>query len=216
MKPTRVLLVDDQSLSRGGIHSLLGRLANVTHVDEASDEFEALRQIATVHPDIVLLHIALPGLNGIETLKRIEQEFPSVRTIILTMQADEKLILSALRSGASGFLIMNSKLAELELAIESVAEGQTYFCPEVALQVANYLQRNGAKADAPEKLTARQREVLQLVAEGCSSRTIAEMLKLSVRTVEVHRSRLRRLLDIHSPGGLVRYGIQAGIVATNH
>lgn len=217
MKPIQVLLVEDHSLVRAGIRSLLKGLSGIMVAAETGDGYEALRLIKEKQPDIVLLDISLPGLNGIEIAYRVTKEFPGVRIIILSMHSNEEYVLQAIRFGVSGYLLKDSGTEELELAIKSVARGEMYLSTRVSKQViADYLERLGSGKESGTKthkrLTSRQREILQLVAEGYTTKGIASKLNVSVKTVDTHRTQLMERLDIHDIAGLVRYAIRSGIV----
>jgi DNA-binding NarL/FixJ family response regulator len=221
MKPTRVLLAEDHALVRAGIRALLQNLTGVQVVAEASDGREALRLVKTYQPDVVLMDIAMAGLNGLEATARLTKEFPAVRVIILSMHSTEEYVAQALRAGAAGYLLKDAAAAELELAVTSVARGETYLSPAVSKHViADYLRRAGGGAASGDEgtpspstlLTPRQREILQLIAEGHSTKEIAALLHLSVKTVETHRMQLMARLDVHDVAGLVRYAIRVGLV----
>jgi len=224
MKPTRVLLAEDHTLVRAGIRALLQNLTGIQVVAEASDGREALRLIKTYQPDVVLMDIAMAGLNGLEATARVTKEFPTVRVIILSMHSTEEYVAQALRAGAAGYLLKDAAAAELELAVTAVARGETYLSPAVSKHViADYLRRAGGGETsggegAPSTsalLTPRQREILQLIAEGRSTKEIAAILHLSVKTVETHRTQLMARLDVHDIAGLVRYAIRIGLVAVD-
>ncbi len=213
MKPIRILLADDHTLVRAGISSLLKNLEGVEVIAEASDGREALRLVRVHRPDVVLMDIAMPGLNGLEAAARIAKIFPHVRVIILSMHVNEEYVLQALRAGAAGYLVKGADAAELEVAIRAVARGETYLSPTVSKHVVtDYIQRISGETTSLELLTPRQREVLQLIAEGYSTKKIAHTLKISVKTVETHRMQLMERLDIHDIAGLVRYAIRVGLV----
>jgi len=222
-KTIRVLLVDDHTLVRAGIRALLADLAGVTVTGEAQNGREALRLAKDEPPDIVLLDISMPEMNGLETIGRLAKETPRARVVILSMHANEEYVLQALRYGAAGYLLKDASSAELELAIRAAARGETYLSPAVSKTVIeDYLHRTGAQpelADITEgpyrRLTPRQREVLQLIAEGHTTREIAARLHLRVKTVETHRTQLMRRLDIHDVAGLVRYAIRMGLIASD-
>ena len=214
MPPTRIVLADDHQLVRAGIRSLLQRLHDVQVVAEASDGAEALRLVATQQPDIVLMDIGMAGLNGLEATERIAQAFPAVRVIILSMHDNKEYVLQALRAGAAGYLLKDSAKAELELAVRAVARGETYLSPPVSKHViAAYIQRAIGTPTAPEteadlpRLTPRQREVLRLIAAGHSSQAIANMLGISVKTVETHRAHINRKIGAHSAADVLRYAV---------
>ena len=214
VKPIRVLLADDHDLFRAGIRSLLQNVAGIEFVAEAGSGREALRLCQTQHPDVALMDIMMPDLNGLDAAARLAAISPSTRTIILSMNASEEYVLQALRCGAAGYLLKNISPRELEHAIREVARGETYLSPAVSKHViAAYLQRvGGSEVSSLERLTPRQREVLQLVAEGNTTKVIARKLDLSVKTVEMHRSQLMEALDIHEIAVLVRYAIRMGVI----
>jgi DNA-binding NarL/FixJ family response regulator len=220
VKQIRVLLADDHALVRAGIRALLQNLAGIEVVGEADDGREALRLIGELRPDVVLMDIAMPGLNGLEAVARVAKEFPDVRVIMLSMHANEEYVLQALRSGAAGYLLKGARTAELELAVTSVAHGETYLSPAASKHVVSgYVQRTGEGAGGggseprpTERLTPRQREILQLIAGGVTTKAIAQQLSISVKTVEMHRAQLMERLGIHDVAGLVRYAIRIGLV----
>jgi DNA-binding NarL/FixJ family response regulator len=219
MNLIRVLLADDHALVRAGIRALLQNLAGIEVVGEADDGREALRLIDELRPDVVLMDIAMPGLNGLEAAARVAKEFPDVRVIMLSMHANEEYVLQALRSGAAGYLLKGARTAELELAVTAVARGETYLSPAASKHVVlGYVQRTGEGAGGgseprpAERLTPRQREILQLIAEGATTKAIGQQLSISVKTVEMHRAQLMERLGIHDVAGLVRYAIRIGLV----
>jgi DNA-binding NarL/FixJ family response regulator len=212
MAAQRILLVDDHALVRAGMRSLLHEIPGVEVVAEASDGAEALRLAAELRPDVVLLDIAMKGMNGLDAAARLREQLPAAKVIVLSMHTSEEYVLLALRAGAAGYLIKDSATSELELALKAVARGETYLSPAISRQVVDgYVQRVGAAA-APDPLTPRQREVLKRVAEGRSTKEIAYELKLSVKTVETHRAQIMERLGIRDVAGLVRYAMRAGLV----
>jgi DNA-binding NarL/FixJ family response regulator len=209
----RVLLAEDHTLVRAGIRALLENLPEIAVVGEASNGRDALRLIELHQPDVVVMDIAMPDLNGLDATVRVVRDFPKTRVIILSMHTTEEYVLRALRAGAVGYLLKDAGTAELELAIRAVARGEAYLSPPVSKYVvADYVRRVSSGLDAPERLTARQREILQLVSEGHTAREIAQTLHVSVKTVETHRAQLMERLDIHDIAGLVRYAIRMGLV----
>jgi DNA-binding NarL/FixJ family response regulator len=212
MAPLRVLLVDDHALVRAGMRSLLQDLPDVEVVAEAGDGAEALAAAERERPDVVLMDIAMKGMNGLEAAARLRERLPGVKVIILSMHTSEEYVLLALRAGAAAYLIKDSATAELELALKCVMRGETYLSPAISRQVVDgYVQRVGASA-GPEPLTPRQREVLKRIAEGRSTKEIAFELNLSVKTVETHRAQIMERLGIRDVAGLVRYAMRAGLV----
>lgn len=213
---TRVLLADDHTLVRAGIRSLLESIDGVEVVAESGDGREALELLAKHRPDVALLDISMPGLNGLEVAKRIERESPKTKVIILSMHADPSYVNQALRAGVSGYLLKGAAVSELPLALRAVMGGETYLTPKVSKQVVDSLLREGDDEPGPlEGLTKRQCEILQLIAEGRSTKEIAGVLEVSVKTVETHRARLMERLDIRDVPGLVRFAIRAGLVSAD-
>jgi DNA-binding NarL/FixJ family response regulator len=210
----RTLLADDHALVRAGLRSLLEEMPDVEVVAEAADGHEALRLIGEVKPDVAILDISMPGLNGLETTERVTREHPRTRVIILSMHVDDEYVRRALVAGAAGYLLKNSDRSELEMALRAVARGESWLTPEVSSRVVAAFARGEMPSPSGpvELLTRRQREVLQLIAEGLSTKEIASRLDVSVKTVESHRTELMERLDIHGVAGLVRYAIRVGIV----
>ncbi len=212
----RMLLAEDHTIVRAGIRALLESLDGIEVVAEAGDGREAIRLIEIHAPDIVLMDIGMAGLNGLEATARIAKEFPQVHVVILSMYASEEYVLQALRAGAVGYLLKDADMAELEIAIRAVAREETYLSPAVSKHVvADYVRRVGGEPSSLERLTRRQREILQLIAEGHSTQEIAQMLSISVKTVETHRAQLMERLDIHDVASLVRYAIRMGLITPN-
>jgi DNA-binding NarL/FixJ family response regulator len=209
-----VLLADDHALVRAGIRAILEEMPDVQVVAEASDGHEALQRIEELAPAVALLDISMPGLNGLEVAARVQRAGSRARCIILSMHFDDEYIRRALSAGAAGYLLKSSDRTELVQAVRAVAEGQTWLAPPIAKRIAHaYARGETPKADEPlELLTPRQREVLQLIAEGLSTKEIAQRLELSVKTVESHRAEIMQRLDVHGVAGLVRYAIRVGIV----
>src|SRR5688572_19985988 len=213
MKPIRLLLADDHTLVRAGIRGLLAALRDVEVVGETGDGHEALRLAEALRPDVVLLDIGMPGLNGLEVAARLTKLDPVIRVVILSMHAAEEYVLQALRAGAAGYLLKGSSVAELEVAIRAVMQGDPYLSPAVSKRVVDeYVSRTGGETDPLAALTPRQRETLQLVAEGHTSKEIAQRLGVSHRTVEVHRNQLMKRLGVHDLAGLVRFAMRVGLV----
>jgi DNA-binding NarL/FixJ family response regulator len=221
MEKIRVMLADDHALVRAGIRALLQNMHNVEVVGEAHNGRDALKLIEQLQPDVVLLDIAMPELNGLEVAARVSKEMPEVKIAILSMHADEEYVLQALRAGASGYLLKDSAPTELEFAINSVSKGETYLSPSISKRVVDDYLRRVSNSNVESKhemsafvqLTPRQREILQLIVEGNSTKEIAYKLNLSVKTVETHRMQLMERLGIKDVAGLVRYAIRAGIIS---
>lgn len=212
MRPLRILLAEDHTLVRAGIRALLESLEGVEVVAEASDGREALQLAASHHPDILLMDITMKGLNGLEAAARLAKERSATRIIMLSMHADQVYVRQALQAGAAGYLLKGADVAELELALKAVMRGDTYLSPSISKDLVGNLLTGKAPASNPlEELTPRQREILQLVAEGRTTKEIAGRLDLSVKTVETHRAQLMERLDIHDVPGLVKFAIRVGI-----
>jgi len=214
MNPIRILLCDDHLLIRASLKSLIGEFPSIQVVGEAGDGREALEHAGKLHPHVVLMDIAMPGLNGLEATRRLVKDYPQVRVVMLSMHADESHVLQALRAGASGYVLKGSAPRELEMAIEAVARGEIFLSPAISKHVIDvYLNRAEGQSNSLDLLTPRQREILQLIAEGKSSKQIAQLLDASVKTIESHRASLMERLDIHDVAGLVRYAIRHGLVS---
>lgn len=212
MARIRVLIADDHSLVRAGIRALLDKQPDIEVVAEASNGREALKLVKQHQPNVVLMDIAMPELNGLDAIRQLSKEFPKIHGLILSMYSDEEHVARALQAGAAGYLVKGAALAELELAIRSVARGQTYLSPGVSKPVIReYLRRTSS--DAGESLTPRQREVLQMIAEGKPTKQIALILNVSIKTVESHRAQLMKRLDAKDIATLVRHAIRLGIVS---
>jgi DNA-binding NarL/FixJ family response regulator len=215
MSPVKVVLADDHTLVRAGIRSLLESVQGVEVVAESGDGRETLDLIAKHRPDVALLDIGMPGLSGLEVAKRTAQESPRTKVIILSMHADAPYISQALRAGVAGYLLKGAAVSELPLALQSVMRGETYLTPKISQQVVEgYLRDSEEEPGLLEGLTGRQREILQLIAEGRTTREMAEVLGVSVKTIETHRLRLMERLGIRDVPGLVRYAIRAGLVSS--
>jgi DNA-binding NarL/FixJ family response regulator len=212
----RVLIADDHNLVRAGFRALLQNLEGVEVVAEASEGREALEIIKRSRPDVAMVDIAMPGLNGMEVAARVTKEAPHVRVLILSMHANEEYVLQSLRAGAAGYLVKGADTVELELALKALMRGESYLSPAVSKHlISDYAKRISGEAGSLELLTPRQREVLQLLAEGYSTKRIATILKISGKTVETHRSELMERLDIHDLAGLVRYAVRVGVVTND-
>jgi len=214
-RSVRVLLADDHTLVRAGIRALLEKLPGVAVAGEAGDGREVLDLIKAHQPDVVLMDISMPGLNGLQALARISRDFPQVRVIILSMHPNDEYVLQALKSGASGYLLKRAATVELAAALKSVMEGDVYLSREVASGFLQKfpLQQIAHSAGPLEQLTSRQREILQLLAEGQTTKAIGLVLKVSDKTVEYHRAKLMARLKIFDIPGLVRFALRTGLVS---
>ena len=214
MKPVRLLLADDHTLVRAGLRKLLESIPNIEVVGEADDGLALLALAEQLQPDLVLMDISMPGLNGLDATARLGQAWPAIRVLILSAHQNEEYVRQALRHGAAAYLLKDAATQELELALRVVLRGETYLSPAVSRGVlSDYVQRLRGDGAAGELLTPRQREVLQLIAQGQSTKEIARGLELSIKTVESHRSQLMKQLDVHEVAGLVRYAMRMGLVS---
>ena len=208
----RVVLAEDHALVRAGISALLGSLRGVEVVGQVADGATAIQAIEELQPDLAILDITMQGMSGLDATAIITQKFPDVRVMILSMHASEEYVLQALRVGAAGYLLKDAGIDELEIALRSVAAGETYLSPSVSRHIAAYVKRTGSENEPRETLTPRQREILQRIARGRTTQQIAAELFISAKTVETHRTQLQARLDIHDVAGLVRYAIRVGLV----
>lgn len=220
MATIRVLLADDHRLVRTGIRSLLEQMTEVEVVGEAEHGREVLRLLKTVQPDVVVMDVSMPELNGLETTAYITRDYPEVRVVILSVHAAESYVLQAVQVGATGYLLKTAAREELETALRVVARGETYLSPVVATHVAANLRRLRSQepraselASAEVSLRPSERELLQLIAEGYTAKEIAARLHLGRKAVESRRARLMDRLNIHDLPGLVRYALRIGVIA---
>lgn len=217
MKPARlrILLADDHALVRAGIRELVQKIPGTEVIGEASSGRQALEMIETHRPDLVLLDIGMKELNGLEVAARVARDYPEVRTLMLSMHSNEEYVLRALRVGAGGYMLKDAAITELHLAIDSVRNNKTYLSPSISrTAIENYLNRTttSGKSNSLDQLTPRQREILQLIAEGRSTKEIASDLNLSAKTVETHRAQLMERLNIYDVASLVRYAMRVGLI----
>jgi len=216
MKKIRILLADDHTLIRGGLRLTIEQHSDLVVVGEAEDGRRAVALAASLKPDVAVLDIGMPNLNGIEAAKQITQADSAPAVVVLSMHRDETYILRALKAGVRGYLLKDSAESDLVRAIRSVAEGKSFFSPAVSkVLLEDYmrkLQRTGAE-DSYDLLTPREREILQMVAEGKSNKEVAAVLNLSVYTVETHRSNIMEKLKLKSLPELILYAVRKGIIA---
>lgn len=215
-KKHRILLVEDHTLLREGLRAMLGACPDLEVVGEAGDGLEAISQARKLEPDMVIMDLSMPKMTGFEALREITRQQPKIRAIALTMHNTEEHLRDALRAGAAGYVLKTVSHGELITAVRSVLAGQRYLSPQVAKPVIDgYLGRTRpGEVTAWETLTAREREVLKLIAEGYKSREIAEQLCISPSTVEKHRVNLMRKLDLHSVSAVTSYAAKRGLIAT--
>jgi two-component system, NarL family, response regulator NreC len=208
--PVRILLAEDHVMVRQGLRTFLEQ-AGMAVIGEAGDGQEALRIAHEQHPDVAVLDIGMPYLNGLETARRLRESLPQTKIVLLTMHTEDPYVLEAIQAGAVGYVLKTQAMLDLVQAIQNVLQGQIYLSPRISRAlVTAYLTRSDLP---PDPLTSREREVLQLIAEGETTKEIAWRLKLSAKTVESHRIRLMRKLDIHETATLVRYAIRRGLTS---
>ena len=212
-KRIRVVLADDHPIVRAGIREALKELPGAEVVGEASDGRGAIELVKSARPDVVFMDISMPGLNGLEATERIIKAFPKVRVVMLSRHDDPEYYWRALRVGASGYLLKKAVIAELKTALERVAHGEIYVSREISDRLRKKPLDQIARARSPvEQLSERQREILQLIAEGQTTKEIALRLKLSAKTVEYHRMELMRRLNIFDIPGLVRFAVRTRVI----
>jgi len=216
MKKIRVLLADDHNLIRAGLRLVAEQQPDLTVAGEAADGRQAVAMAHSLKPDVVVMDIGMPDLNGIEAARQIRESLPDTQIVMLSMHSDEGYILRALKAGARAYLLKDSAEADLARAIRAAVEGKSFFSPAVGkVLLEDYmrkLQRTGAE-DSYELLSPREREILQLVAEGKSSKEIAHALSLSVYTVETHRAKIMQKLNLRGIPELILYAVRKGIIA---
>ncbi|HRF73738.1 MAG TPA: response regulator transcription factor [Accumulibacter sp.] len=210
----RLVLADDHVLVRAGIRSLLGAFVGVEVVGEAADGNEAISRVGECLPDVLLIDIAMKGMDGLAAAAEIRRQHPAVRVVVLSMHADAEYVLQALQAGAAGYLIKDAAPIELELALRAVMRGESWLSPGVSRQVVDgYLARLQGDRPADPALTPRQREILCCIAAGNGAKEIAFDLGISAKTVESHRAQIMERLGIHDVAGLTRYAIRSGLVS---
>lgn len=216
MKRLRVVLADDHILVRAGLRKLLESMPDIEVVGEADDGLAVLTLVEQLQPDLALIDIAMPRLNGLDATVHLLQVWPEMKVLILSMHQNEEYVRQALRDGASAYLLKDAAPMELDLAIDAIRRGESYLSPAVTKGIlTDYIQRLRRDEPTGTQLTPRQSEVLKLIAEGLSTKEIARDLELSIKTVETHRSLLMKQLNIHDVAGLVRYALRTGIIPSN-
>jgi two-component system response regulator NreC len=207
--PIRLVLADDHVLVRQGLRTLLEREGHQV-IGEAADGLEAVKQVAALKPDVVIMDVSMPNLNGIDAAKEISVSVPATKAILLTQHDEDVYVTGALEAGVRGYVLKSQVAGDLLNAVQRVSSGQVYLSPGVSNAVATAYRERPQKSSDP--LTLRERQVLQLIAEGKSTKDVASILFISVKTAESHRSRLMQKLDIHETASLVRYAIRRGLV----
>jgi DNA-binding NarL/FixJ family response regulator len=209
-KKTRILLADDHSVVRSGFRALLNSQPDLEVIGEASDGLDAVEQAATLKPDVVVMDVTMPNLNGIEATRRLAHDAPRVRVLALSMHKDAVYVREILRAGARGYLLKDSGEQDLINAVRALAKGEGYISPAVSDAVLSDYRKH--VTDPIDLLTSREREVLQRIAEGQTNKEVANSLNLSVYTIEAHRGRIMEKLNVHSTGELVRFAVRNGLI----
>jgi two-component system response regulator NreC len=215
MARLRILLADDHTLVRQGLRKVLEERPEWEVVAEAGDGREAVRQAEEVRPDVAIVDVAMPLLNGIEAVRQIARKAPGTRVLVLSMHADEAYVTQMLRAGAAGYLLKDSADVDLLQAVDAISAGKSFFSPAIARVIADDYVRQLADrgiTDRFELLSEREREIFQLIAEGRTNKEIANMLILSPSTVDTHRSRIMEKLDVHSAAEIVLYAVRKGVI----
>jgi DNA-binding NarL/FixJ family response regulator len=210
----KVVLADDHQMFRQALRVMLERVADIEVVAEASDGEELLRVVRTQHPDVVCMDLGMPGMNGVETTRRLLAIRPEIRVIGVSAHTDQDFVVDMLNAGAVGYVTKEAAADELLQAIRAALVNRTYLCPHVAATVTDALLRRGSRDARAPRLGSRERQVLQLIAEGHTSPTIATRLHLAASTVEVHRRNIMRKLTVHNIAELTKYAIRSGITSS--
>jgi two-component system, NarL family, response regulator NreC len=211
----RILIAEDHALVRAGLHALLSQDPEFEIVGEAENGRDAVRAVGELKPHIVLMDLAMPGMNGMEAILDIKRRYPAVRVLVLTLHKTEEFVLASLRAGADGYILKEATPRELRLAVHTVASGKTYLSQDIMGKVVNEDSSRGSSSPTNgvwDTLTQREREVLKLVAEGKSNKDMAEFLFLSTKTIEKHRAKLMAKLGMRNAAALTAYAIQKGLI----
>ena len=216
MRKLRVLLADDHIVMRSGLRALLDRQSNLEVVGESENGRETVELAASLNPDVIVMDVGMPVLNGIEATKAIVHQHPATGVVILSMHADESYVMRALKAGARGYLLKDSAATDLMSAIQAISQGKSFFSPKVSRILAEdyvrVLKQKGAE-DSYDLLTSREREILQLLAEGKANKEVAASLNISPYTVETHRKHILEKLNLHNPAELILYAVRKGIIS---
>lgn len=213
MKPIRVLIADDHTLVRESLVSVLNASGECQVVGEAADGVQAIEKALALQPDVVIVDVSMPHLNGVEVVRRLRAELPQARTLVLTMHEDEEYVLHMVRAGASGYVVKDSPMTELIAAVRALRDGRAHFDPAAAKVLAEQIHRPDKAIEDPYgRLTAREREVFHLVIEGLTTKAIAARLQISTKTAENHRARVLEKLGARNAAEVVRYAVRKGLL----
>ncbi len=217
MDKKRIIIAEDHTILRAGLKALLESNPNFEVVGEADNGRDAIRRVAELKPDLIIMDLSMPGLSGIDAVKDIRDRYPEVKALVLTVHSEEEYVLSSLEAGANGYVLKDATHIELIAAAERVLAGKTYLSPEITEKVVNsYLQANKNSQEPATKwdsVTQRERQILKLIAEGHTNKSMAAYLCISVKTVEKHRANLMKKLDLHSVSALTTYAMEKGIIS---
>ena len=213
MNPTRVVIADDHTLVRESLVSVLNASGECVVVGEAADGMEALEKALALRPDVMIVDVSMPHLNGVEVVRRLRADLPQCRTLVLTMHEDEEYVLHMVRAGASGYLVKDSPTTELIAAVRSLRDGRAYFGPTAAKVLAEQIHRPEKLIEDPYgRLTSREREVFHLIVQGLTTKEIARRLEISTKTAENHRGHVMEKLDARNTADVVRYAVRKGLM----
>ncbi|MEN8178805.1 MAG: response regulator transcription factor [Pseudomonadota bacterium] len=217
MDKKRIIIAEDHTILRAGLKALLESNPTFEVVGEADNGRDAIRRVAELKPDLIIMDLSMPGLSGIDAVKDIRDRYPEVKALVLTVHSEEEYVLSSLEAGANGYVLKDATQTELIAAAERVLNGKTYLSPEITEKVVNsYLQANKNSQEPATKwdsVTQRERQILKLIAEGHTNKSMASYLCISVKTVEKHRANLMKKLDLHSVSALTTYAMEKGIIS---
>jgi DNA-binding NarL/FixJ family response regulator len=211
----KMIIIEDHQLLREGLKTMISAFDNIEIVGEADDGLDAIRKIRKIQPDIILLDLSMPKMDGISIMKEVKSQFPDIKILVLTIHEVDHYVLEAFDSGADGYCIKNASRKELELAIKSVIDGQRYVSPGITSKILEgYMegQKKLKEKSTWDTVTQREREILKLIAEGYLNKEIAEFLNISVKTVEKHRANIMKKLDLHNVASLTAYAIERGLI----
>jgi DNA-binding NarL/FixJ family response regulator len=211
----KMLIVEDHQLLREGLKTMISAFENIEIVGEADDGLDAIRKVRKIQPDIILLDLSMPKMDGISIMKEVKSQFPDIKILVLTIHEVDHYVLEAFDSGADGYCIKNASRKELELAIKSVINGQRYVSPGITSKILEgYIEGHKKLKEKStwDTVTQREREILKLIAEGYLNKEIAEFLNISVKTVEKHRANIMKKLNLHNVASLTAYAIERGLI----
>ncbi len=213
----QIVIVEDHTILRAGLKALLMSNPAFEVIGEADNGRDAIRKVIEVKPDLVIMDLSMPGMNGMDAIKEIKDRMPEVKTLVLTVHAEEEYVMASLQAGANGYVLKDATQNELLIAAERVLLGKTYLSPDITEKVVNSYLNSGSDSKEPQTrwdtVTQRERQILKLIAEGHTNKSMAEYLCISVKTVEKHRANLMKKLDLHSVSALTTFALDKGIIS---